>query len=163
MIMAVEPEELRGAMRGWATGVTVVTTQHEEVRHGMTVSAFTSLSLEPPRVLISLARASRTRGLVEASGVFGVTVLGEGQEEVSNRFAGRETEDGDRFENLETQTLETGAPLLAEGLVFMDCKVVSSQEVGTSTIYIGEVVAVKEGEKEKPLLYFDGGYRGVRD
>jgi len=157
--MTVDAMTLRAAMRAWATGVTVVTSADGDTPHGMAVSSFTSLSLEPPLVLVSLEKISRTHALVARSGVFGVTILSEDQEEVSNRFANPRTEPGYRFSNLATHTLLTGAPVLSEGLAFFDCRVVATHEAGTHTVFIGEVVAAKRGKPGQPLLYFNQGYR----
>ena len=85
----VDAESLRHAMRQWATGVAIVTSAHNGMAHGMTVTSFTSVSLTPPQVLISLALETRTHGLVRASRIFAVSLLGAGQEAISDRFAGR--------------------------------------------------------------------------
>jgi flavin reductase (DIM6/NTAB) family NADH-FMN oxidoreductase RutF len=129
------------------------------VQHGMTVSSFTSISLEPPYVLVSLARQARTHGLVLHSGAFSVTILAADQQEISDRFAGRTPDDEDRFAGLPTYTLSTGAPLLAGGLAGLDCRVVASQEVGTTTIFIGEVIALSEPASGDPLLYYNRTYQ----
>jgi len=154
----MDAETLRQAMRHWATGVTVVTTAHQGRRHGMTVSSFTSVSLNPPLVLVALERKTRTRTMVAAEGVFAVTVLSQGDQAVSNRFAGR-MEGEDRFAGLETFSLVTGAPLLRAGEAWLDCRVVQQVEAGTHTIFIGEVVAARAGEAFAPLLYFNRAYR----
>ena len=89
--MTVSPDELRYAMRRWTTGVTVVTAQHDGIRHGMTVSTFTSLSLEPPFVMVSLERSTRTHDLVVQAGAFGVTILADNQQPISDSFANAKT------------------------------------------------------------------------
>ena len=124
--MAVGPEEFRLAMRNWATGVSVVTTEYQGVRHGMTVNSFTSISLTPPLVLVSLERKTRTHGLVVKSGIFGITILSENQQSVSDCFAGRCGDHENRFANLETHTLVTSAPFIDGGLVYLDCRVVTT-------------------------------------
>ena len=158
----VDPHDLRLAMRRWATGVTIVTSKMNEIKHGMTVSSFTSVSLDPPTVLISLEKTTRTHDLVQGSGLFGVTILGSGQAEISDRFAGRQTEYEDRFLGLDTFTLESGVPLLADGLASFDCRVVLAYEVGSHTIFIGDVLAsqIKMNEN-KPLIYFNRDYRNL--
>jgi flavin reductase (DIM6/NTAB) family NADH-FMN oxidoreductase RutF len=163
--MSVSSEELRLAMRTWATGVTVVGVQHEGILHGMTVSSFTSVSLEPPLVLVSLEMKTRTHQLLEKSGVFGVTILEASQQEVSNCFANPNTDLGDRFEGREVFTLETGAPFLGGGLAYFDCKVVNVLPAGNHEIVIAEVVAVKVTRSEaltEPLLYFNRRYHRLR-
>jgi flavin reductase (DIM6/NTAB) family NADH-FMN oxidoreductase RutF len=108
---AADPDQLRQAMRLWATGVAVVTSKHDGEVLGMTVSSFTSVSLIPPQVLIALAQATRTHALVKNSRSFGVTVLRSDQQELSDRFAGRLPDNGDRFSGLEQFTLVSGVPL----------------------------------------------------
>ena len=155
----VDPDSMREAMRQWATGVTIVSSIYDGVRHGMTVSAFTSISLDPPLVLISLAKEARTHDLVERSKIFGVTLLKQGQEEISDRFAGRTTEDQDRFASLETFKLHTGAPFLIDGLSFLDCMVIDWHDIGDHTLFIGEVVAMQVESEGDPLIYYNRSYR----
>jgi len=159
----MEPEALRQAMRHWATGVTVVTAAHGSRQHGMTVSSFTSVSLRPPLVLIALERGTRTRSLVTAAGAFGVTVLSQGQQTISNRFAGRDEDTTDRFAGVEVFKLVTGAPLLRGGEAWLDCRVVQQVEAGTHTLFIGEVVAAQAGERFDPLLYYNRAYRRLSE
>lgn len=159
--MTISPDQLRFAMRRWATGVTIVSAAHEDIVHGMTVSSFTSLSLEPPLVMVSLERTTRTHDIVDAAGAFGVTVLAENQQEISNRFANVATELGGRFEGIDTFTLATGAPLIEGGLSFVDCRVIDRLDAGTHTVFVGEVVAVREGPLLPPLIYFNQAYRNL--
>ena len=154
----VNPEELRLAMRHWATGVTVVSAHHGSVQHGMTVSSFTSVSLSPPLVLVSLEKGARTHALVQQSGAFAVCVLRSDQQWISDRFAGRLTDDDDRYAGLETFTLQSKAPLLAGCMAGFDCQLVASYEAGTHTVFIGRVVATYMGEETSPLLYFNRDY-----
>lgn len=144
-------------MRNWATGVTIVTAAQNGERHGMTVSSFTSLSLTPPLVMVSLERVAKTHQLVSMSGYFAVTILGTDQREISDLFAGRYTEEVDRFKGLDVFTLVSGAPLIANGLSFFDCRVVSTYPAGTHTLFIGEVLEVNQGDG-KPLLYYQQDY-----
>ena len=150
---------MREAMRQWATGVTVVSSLHNGVRHGMTVSSFTSISLEPPIVLISLSRDTRTHDLVQRSGIFGVTLLNQSQHEISDRFAGRTADDQDRFADLETFVLHTGAPFLYGGLSYLDCVVTASQDIGDHTLFIGQVIALQVEPDGAPLIYYNRDYR----
>lgn len=165
--MPVNPDDLRSAMRRWVTGVTVVTTQYNGVRHGMTVNSFTSISLDPPLILVSLEQTTRTHALVKTSGILGVTILSSHQQEISDCFAGRHTEHKDRFENLATHILSTGVPLISEGLAFFDCRVVSTFDAGTHTLFIAEVLAVAARdealEARDPLVYYNRAYRGLQE
>lgn len=161
-VVPVSEEELRSVMRYWATGVAVVAAADEGEKHGMTVNSFTSLSLAPPLVLVSLEKGTRTHRLVEQAENFGLTILTASQQAISERFAGRDTEQSDRFEGLETHTLVTGSPFLPSGLAFIDCRLTASHPAGTHTIFIGEVLAARLNDsivgKERALLYFNRGY-----
>jgi flavin reductase (DIM6/NTAB) family NADH-FMN oxidoreductase RutF len=165
-IIPLNPDGLRSALRFWTTGVTIVAASHEGVRHGMTVNSFTSLSLDPPLISISLEKVTRTYGLVAASGVFGVTILSQEQRTLSDRFAGRDSEQSNRFEGVETLTLDTGSPVLSEGLAFFDCRVLSRHDAGTHTVFISEVLACGQfldADGGQPLVYFNRGYRKLGD
>ncbi|MCS6993875.1 MAG: flavin reductase family protein [Anaerolineales bacterium] len=157
--MTADPEALRRAMRQWATGVAIVTASHNGISHGMTVSSFTSVSLTPPQVLISLAQNTRTHALVRESRFFGVTLLSQGQEDISDRFAGRTPDEQDRLAGLKTFTLQTGVPLLEGGLAHFDCRVIATFTSGTHTLFIGAVLAAQSQPQADPLLYYDRAYR----
>lgn len=161
--MRVSPEVFRHAMRQWTTGVAVVTSRFGDTQHGMTVNSFTSLSLDPPLVSITLANDTRTRNLVQQAGVFGVTILAEEQGDLSDRFAGRIPDEDNRFEGIDTYTLISQSPLLASGLVCLDCIVVHSYFMSGSTLYIGQVQAVKHNQQGKPLVYHNRIYRRLWD
>lgn len=159
--MPVDPELLRNAMRQWATGVAIVTALHDGITHGMTVSSFTSVSLTPPQVLVSLAQNTRTHTLVKASHKFGVSLLAAGQHEISDLFAGRIPDEEERLAGLETITLETGVPLVKDALAHFDCRVIATFTSGTHTLFIGEVLAVQSHEASPPLVYYNRGYRSL--
>lgn len=156
--MALDAEKLRRAMRAWTSGVTVVTAAHAGDRHGMTVSSFTSVSLDPPLIVISLHTGSRTDKLVQRSGHFAVTILSADQEHLSDLFAGRSPEPTDRLAGLELETLLTGAPALKAGLARMDCRVVQAVPVGTNTLYLADVLAVSGEAEGEPLVYHNQRY-----
>jgi flavin reductase (DIM6/NTAB) family NADH-FMN oxidoreductase RutF len=109
-------------------------------------------------ILVSLERSSRTHDLVQASGIFAVTILDASQQEISERFAGRTLVDEDRFIGLDTQTLVSGAPLIRGGLAFLDCRVIASQETGGSTVFFAEVMAASSLPNGNPLAYNDRTY-----
>jgi flavin reductase (DIM6/NTAB) family NADH-FMN oxidoreductase RutF len=158
-------EMLRQVMRHWATGVAVVTSAVGEARHGMTVNSFGSISLDPPLVTVTMHHDTRTYHLVSESGVFAVTILTAAQQELAERFAGRLASDSDRMASLETFTLVTGAPLLAGGAAFLDCKVVHQYEMRRSTLLIGEVVGARIAEETSlhPLVYINRHFTGLKD
>lgn len=156
--MTLDAEQLRAAMRAWTSGVTVVTAAYEGEQHGMTVSSFTSISLDPPLIVISLHTESHTHALVSKAGAFAVTILSSRQKELSERFAGRLPETDDRLEGLETETLLTGAPFLKGGLAYLDCRVTQSIPSGMNTLFIAEVVAARGYDHKQPLVYHDRQY-----
>lgn len=162
VIPSPDPDKLRNALRFWTTGVTIVAARADGLAHGMTVNSFTSLSLDPPLVSVSLEKITRTHQLVEEKRSFSVTILSQTQQELSDRFAGRESEHSNRFEGLETFDLETGNPVLSEGLAFFDCRVTASHDAGTHTVFIGEVLVCGQfAEDGEPLVYFNRGYRKI--
>ena len=158
--MPLDIEAMRTAMRRWASGVTIVTASDGVNRQGMTGSSFTSISFQPPQVLVVLHQSTRTHQLVLQSGTFGATILAESQRELSERFARRIPGwDEDRFAGVETETLVSGAPFIKGGLAYFDCRVDTIQPVGENTLFIAEVVAAESFPADNPLVYFDRGYR----
>lgn len=138
----------------FATGVTVVTTRSADgTPVGFTASAVSSLSLDPLLLLVCVDRGGETLHHLEAAGGFAVNVLAAGQEEVAMRFAGRARED--RFAGLATGEAETGSPLLAGSLAWLDCALHDVLEGGDHSIVLGRVLACGAGEGE-PLLYYRG-------
>jgi flavin reductase (DIM6/NTAB) family NADH-FMN oxidoreductase RutF len=154
----VGEQELRDTFARWATGVTIVTSRAGERVHGMTVSAFTEVSLAPPLVLVCADQSSHTHALIAETGLFAVNVLGRGQEALSDRFASKKDEDR-RFEGLAYQTGRTGAPLLPDCIAHLDCRVVATHEAGDHVLYVGRVVEVRRGDGE-PLLHYNRSYGG---
>jgi flavin reductase (DIM6/NTAB) family NADH-FMN oxidoreductase RutF len=154
-------EQLRAAMRGWSAGVTVVTAIYEDSMHGMTVNSFTSISLDPAMITISLQASTRTHELVSKSRAFGLTILSEEQAKISDLFAGRTPDVQDRFAGLQTESLVTGSPLIVGGLAWMDCRVAQTFDVGLNTLFIAEVLAARGGGQGKPLIYHNRQYWGL--
>ena len=158
--MTLDSEQLRRAMRAWTTGVAVVTALHDGQQYGMTVNSFTSISLEPPLVSVTLKKLTHTHELVVKSGEFSVTILSSDQKDLSDRFAGKIPDIHDRFEGVQIKTLSMDAPLLDGGLAHFNCRVVNSIPAGENTLFIAEVVAVsRDGEgEENPLVYHNRMY-----
>ncbi len=154
-------EVLRATMRRWASGVTVVTAAHGPARAGMTVSAFLSVSLDPPLVLVSLREGTETLDLAREAKAFAVSILGERQEPVSQRFSVAPPAGGsDRFAGLSVRTATTGAPFLADAIGWADCRLRETHAAGTHVLVLGEVVAAGAAEgAARPLLYHDRAYR----
>ncbi|MBK6647343.1 MAG: flavin reductase [Anaerolineales bacterium] len=156
--MTLDPESLRSAMRAWSAGVTVVAAAHENDRHGMTVNSFTSISLDPALITISLQKNTRTHDLVMKSRAFGLTILSTEQKHISDLFAGRLPESEDRFSQVQTETLLTGSPLVTGGLSWMDCRVVHTYDAGMNTLFVAEVVAARGIGEGEPLIYHNRDY-----
>ena len=149
------PDLFRRACAQWATGIAVVTTTDDAgVPHGMTVNSFTSVSLDPPIVLVCIDQRATILPNLTVGRALAVNVLAEDQTEVSSRFA-RKTED--RFENLDWTPSAAGNPVLAGCLALFECVISTSLKAGDHYIVLAEVgyVEFREG---RPLLYFDSGY-----
>jgi flavin reductase (DIM6/NTAB) family NADH-FMN oxidoreductase RutF len=157
--MSVSPENLKQAMRRWATGVAIVSAYYNGVQHGMTVNSFTSVALTPPLILVSLEQATRTYQLVSRAGYFGVTILSSYQKDLAQRFAGGYADDQNRFADLPTHTLTSGAPFLVNGLAWFDCNVAERLALGTHTVFVGEVIALQIHENPQALVYINRDYR----
>ena len=157
---SVTPQEFRAALGRFATGITVITveTAKDEV-HGMTASAFCSVSLRPPLVLVCIDHLAETYLHVRERRQFGVSVLKEEQEALSEFFADpeRNPDAGYRL-GIEYRRMKRGTPVLKDALANLDCSVVNAYEAGDHTIFVGEVREITVGEGA-PLLYFRGRYR----
>lgn len=158
--MPINQDDFRDAMRHFPAGVTIVTVKAGEDVHGLTVSAFVSVSPTPPLISVIIDHRGRGHELLERSdATFAVNILRAGQDELSNRFA---FSDEDRFAMGDWTTAETGAPVLNDALAWLDCTIYSRHTAGTHTIYIGEVQASKVNEPDaKPLVYWNRGYRDM--
>ncbi len=156
--MPISSDQFKYIMRQWASGVSIVTMQTEERRHGLTVSGFLSISPEPPLVMISVGQELASDALLQAAGAYAVHFLRDDQQPLSDRFAGRLGE-VDRFAGLTVRTAATGAPILEECVAWLDCRVVSTHVAGDHTLFIGEVVAAGVNSTAKPLVYWNADYR----
>jgi flavin reductase (DIM6/NTAB) family NADH-FMN oxidoreductase RutF len=152
--MAFDAQSFKQALAQFASGVTVVTTQHAGERAGVTASSFTSLSLEPPLVLVCLAKGLSAYQLFAQSGVFAVNVLGVHQLELGQRFAGLLPDSEDRFDGLAYGTATTGSPLLPDSLCWLDCRVWNIYDGGDHSIFVGEVLDLDVADANNPLLYY---------
>lgn len=159
----VDPSVFKAAAGSFGSGVTVVTAKHDGKVHGMTVSAFASVSLDPTEILVSLRTSSRVTGMINASGRFAVSILREDQREIASHFAtsGLELQDGS-FPQFSCTTAVTGVPIFEGSLAHFDCTVAHAFECGDHVIFVGDVVAAESAEGE-PLMYYKGAFRGIRD
>ena len=159
--MSFSQAELKDAFARWATGVTIVTARAGDRIHGMTVSAFTEVSLEPPLVLVCIEKNSKTQVVIADGGAFAVNMLARSQEPLARRFACREAEDR-RFVDLACESGATGAPLLVGSIAILDCQVQAAHEAGDHILYIGKVVELRLSEGD-PLLYCHRFYRSLSE
>lgn len=156
--MPIDKQEFRRVLGHFAAGVTIVTTVGEDGKpYGLTATAFTSVSLEPPLVLVCVDKRSESHPHFHASGVFAVNFLAVDHEHLSRRFA---VSGGEKFGDLAVRTGTTGAPVLVEALGHLECRTVEVVEGGDHTIFLGEVQAADAREGE-PLVYFRGAYRKI--
>jgi flavin reductase (DIM6/NTAB) family NADH-FMN oxidoreductase RutF len=157
--VAVGVVELKRVLSRRASGVAIVTACAGTRIHGMTVSAFTEVSLDPPLVLVCADKSSNTHPLIAEGGVFAVNVLARDQEALSNRFASKVDEER-RFEGLEFERGATGAPLIAGAVAALDCRVVAAHDAGDHVIYVGRVEDLRCSDRE-PLVYYGGAYQSL--
>jgi flavin reductase (DIM6/NTAB) family NADH-FMN oxidoreductase RutF len=154
--MAIDPQLFRQALSQFASGITVITTRDAAGRaYGLTASAFTSVSLEPPLVLVSVDLKSDSHPGFREGGKFAVSILAEGQDEISRRFAWK---GGDRFAGSPMLDGELGLPLVPGALAHLECEVVTATEAGDHILYLGRVLFANV-QPGRPLVYHRGGYR----
>lgn len=152
----------RAAMRKLAGAVSVLTVGQGDARTGLTATSVSSLSVEPPTLLISVNRAASAYGALISEGTFAINVLRPHHEPLADRFAGRGGIKGAaRYEGAEWTRLSTGAPVLADALAVFDCVLEDAIERHSHIIVIGRVVASRITENANPLLYWAGSYRGL--
>jgi flavin reductase (DIM6/NTAB) family NADH-FMN oxidoreductase RutF len=153
-----DAKELRRVMGHFATGVSIITTRdrHGNV-YGLTANALTSVSLDPPLLLICIDRRAETFAHFYDSKSFTVNILKEEQQELSSRFA---KSGGDKFSGLSHRAGRLGTPILDGILGFIECRIVATHEAGDHVIHIGEVETA-EVQTGRPLLFFQGQYRKI--
>jgi flavin reductase (DIM6/NTAB) family NADH-FMN oxidoreductase RutF len=157
----VAPEDFRAALRHFPAGVTIVTLRVGDEVHGLTVSAFASVSPVPPLVVVAIDHKHYAHELLQREGaVFGVNILHQGQRELADRFAW--VKDEDRFAVGNWTTAVTGAPILADAAAWLDCTIHTQMPAGTHTLFIGEVRASGvPGADRPPLIYWSRSYRAL--
>jgi flavin reductase (DIM6/NTAB) family NADH-FMN oxidoreductase RutF len=150
---------LREAMAQFATGVTVLTASGERC-HGMTANAFSSVSLDPPLVLVCVARAARMHQAITTAGCFAVSVLGCEQLDVARHFADRRRPDGlAQFDPVDwVPGQRTGAPLVKGSLAWLECELADTFDGGDHSIFIGRVLTSCAGGEQEALVFFGGAF-----
>ncbi len=153
--MPFDPAKFRSVVGRFASGITILTACDESgTDHGMTVSAFCSLSLEPPLVLVCVERIAEMHDVLATASQFAINILASGQESISRRFAERIE---DRFDGIGFARGLSGAPLLHGTLAHVECSIKKRLNGGDHSIFIGEVIDA-EAREDRPLLYYRGGY-----
>jgi flavin reductase (DIM6/NTAB) family NADH-FMN oxidoreductase RutF len=156
--LSIDPDEFRAVLGRFASGVTILTARDADGRdHGMTASAFCSASLVPPLVLACIDRAAEMHAVLRKASHFGISILAEGQEALSRRFA--ELPSHPRFDGVGYGRGESGVALLDDAVAHLECRRLEHHEAGDHTIYLGEVEwADASPSGTRPLLYYRGGY-----
>ncbi|ANB01047.1 flavin reductase family protein [Ectothiorhodospira sp. BSL-9] len=154
----IDPRRFRDALGRFATGITVITCldPQGEVPNGFTANSFSSLSLDPPLVLFSLRRDAGCLAAFERARAFAVNVLAEDHQDLSNRFAGKEAS---RWEGLQFEAGQTGAPLLPGMLAQFECRTEVIHDGGDHRIFVGRVLRLTMPREGEPLVYYQGDYR----
>lgn len=159
--MSVNDQDFKNALKLWASGVTVVTAKTESHGlKGMTATSFSSVSMEPPQILVCINKVTDTGDAVLDGKSFAVNILKADQQEISNQFAGGASQE-ERFANINWHEGETGSPIFDDALVTLECTVVQQVLAGTHWVVIGEVQAV-ECHSGEPLLYYNSAYCGLK-
>jgi flavin reductase (DIM6/NTAB) family NADH-FMN oxidoreductase RutF len=158
--MAIEAAAFKDILSRFASGVTIVTTRCDGVPHGLTVSAFSSVSASPPRVLVCLSNSTDSKPLIDRAGSFAVHILGHDQAGLGLRFAKLTPGLGDPFDGVGQRSEVTGSPVLNDCLAWMDCRVDQRFAVGDHTIFIGAVEAAgTSSDRGDPVLYYRRAWR----
>lgn len=159
--MSADSASFRAVLAQWASGVSVVTSNDEGMLYGLTVSSFSSLSLDPPLVLVCLANTNRIRAMIETSRGFAVSILASDQVAASNYFARPGRLPTPDFTEIEGEWTASGQPVIAGALAWMTCTLEQLLPQGDHTIVIGRVEQTRVSEGKRPLLYWSRGYRHI--
>lgn len=155
-------ELFKQVMSSFPTGVTIVTgVGSSGVPVGFTANAVASVSLNPCLVLVCADRDSASLPVLLESGTFGLSVLGEQDRDIAERFA--EEQRDQRFQDLDLEPTQTGSPILGRALAWVSCTIWKSVEAGDHLILIGEVIDAGLGSEGRPLVFFRRGYSTVAD
>lgn len=152
--------DFRTVLGSFATGVTVITSRGDDGEgFGMTANAFSSLSLDPPLVLICVISGTSGAEVIQRNEVFAVNILASHQEPISRYFSWKDRARGtDAFGEIPHHVVATGCPLLKGAAAYLDCRLVDTHEAGDHVIFIGEVLAVGVDSTAEPLLFHGGSY-----
>jgi flavin reductase len=155
--------DFRDVVGSFATGVNVITTQGEDHAYGMTASAFSSVSLDPPLILVCIGSSATGSEMVRRNGVFAVNILKAEQEPLSRYFASKDRPRGrDAFRGIPHRDGASGSPILEGAAGYLDCAVAAVHEAGDHLIFIGEVLELGADPDADPLLFHGGKYSLLR-
>lgn len=161
--MAASPDDFKQVLSRWASGVSVVTTNDGGLLYGLTVSSFSSVSLDPPLVQVCLSQGNRLVEMISRSQRFAVSILSADQEAASNYFARPQRVPSEGFTEIDGDWVELDLPIVKGALAYAACTVHALVPQGDHMIVIGLVDAAGVGEGQAPLLYFNRGYRGISE
>lgn len=160
--MPASPEDFKQVLSRWASGVSVVTTNDGGMLYGITVSSFSSVSMEPPLISVCLNRGNRLAEMVEHAGKFAVSILGADQQAASNYFAQPQRSPTEGFSEIEGDWVDLDLPVVKGSIAWLACTVHAVVTQGSHAIMIGHVEASGVGAGQSPLLYFNRGYRELQ-
>lgn len=159
--MLIEQDAFKAGMRRLAAGVSIITTELSGKHYGLACTSVTSVTLEPPTLLVCINKSASAHDQLVQAGKFCVNILSPADRDIAMAFSRSEKRE-ERFSHGRWSVLETGAPALCSALASFDCRVSQAIKVGTHTICIGEIlVARASGHPSDPLIYFNGAFAGL--
>ena len=159
VLSSADPSSFKNGIRRLASGVTVVTTEYGGQRHGLVITGLSSVSTDPPTLMICINKAASSHDAIAASSRFCVNVLRSGDSDLAMRFSSPKRR-AERFEGRAWEPMSTGAPALVGCLVSFDCRVTRALDAETHTVFFANVVDIRVwGDARDPLLYWDGAFR----
>ncbi len=156
--MTVDASSFKQVLAQFASGVTIVTTTHDGAPYGMTVAAFSSVSLDPPLVLVCIGKSATSCDPIRVAGRFAVHILATTQEHLGTRFSSKNTM-AERFEGLPYSLGETGVPVIEGSLAHVECEMAEAYEAGDHWIYVGRVMSANARSDGEALLHFRRAFR----
>ncbi len=156
--MSIDINEFKSALSHFASGVTIIGYSEEQEMGGLTVTGFSSLSLNPPLVLITINKTASSNEKIIKTNAFSVNILSSEQETISNQFASKDSNKHELILNSGYSVKETGSPILKNCVANLDCKVENIYDGGDHSIIIGRVLSTFTDATKRPLLYFDRSY-----
>jgi len=159
--MTLNQDDFKRVLGSFATGVTIVTFKNDEEIHGLTVNAFSSVSLDPPLILVCVKKNSTSHTMISESTDFVVNILSDKQKDLAWNFANPKLGSQERYENVCYEFNRNGVPVFADNLAWLECKTVEQLAGGDHTVFIGRVEDVGFSEIEKPLLYYRSKFHGI--